>query len=42
METGEELSAAGVTDDYVRVSTGIEDLEDIQADFDQALRASQG
>jgi O-acetylhomoserine (thiol)-lyase len=41
-QTAEELSAAGVTDDYVRVSTGIEDLEDIQADFEQALRASQG
>jgi O-acetylhomoserine (thiol)-lyase len=41
-QTAEELSAAGVTDDYVRVSTGIEDLEDIQADFDQALQASQG
>jgi O-acetylhomoserine (thiol)-lyase len=41
-QTAEELSAAGVTDDYVRVSTGIEDLQDIQADFDQALRASQG
>ncbi|MGA2064907.1 MAG: O-acetylhomoserine aminocarboxypropyltransferase/cysteine synthase family protein [Thermoguttaceae bacterium] len=41
-QTAEELAAAGVTDDYVRVSAGIEDLEDIQADFDQALRASQG
>jgi O-acetylhomoserine (thiol)-lyase len=40
-QTAAELSAAGVTDDYIRVSTGIEDLEDIQADFDQALRASQ-
>jgi O-acetylhomoserine (thiol)-lyase len=38
----QELLAAGVTDDYIRVSTGIEDLADIQADFDQALRASQG
>jgi O-acetylhomoserine (thiol)-lyase len=38
----EELLAAGVTDDYIRVSTGIEDLADIQADFDQALRVSQG
>jgi O-acetylhomoserine (thiol)-lyase len=41
-QTAGELSAAGVTDDYIRVSTGIEDLADIQADFEQALRASQG
>ena len=31
----------GVTPEYVRVSVGIEDIEDIEADFDQALRASQ-
>jgi cystathionine beta-lyase/cystathionine gamma-synthase len=30
-----------VTADYVRVSVGIEDIEDIKADLDQALRVSQ-
>jgi len=37
----EEQLAAGVTPDYVRVSVGIEDVADILADLDQALRASQ-
>ena len=41
-QTPEELTAAGITDDYVRVSVGLEDLADIKADFDQALKASQG
>ena len=36
-----ELKAAGITDDYVRVSVGLEDIEDIKADLDQALKASQ-
>lgn len=40
-QTSEELRAAGITDDYVRVSVGLEDIGDIQADFDQALKASQ-
>jgi O-acetylhomoserine (thiol)-lyase len=40
-QTAEELAAAGVTEDYVRVSVGLEDVADIQADLDQALRASQ-
>ena len=40
-QTPEELPAAGVTDDYVRVSVGLEDIEDIKADLDQALKASQ-
>ena len=31
----------GVFPEYVRVSVGIETIEDIEADFDQALRASQ-
>ncbi len=34
----EEQLAAGVTQDYIRVSTGIEYIDDIIADFDQALR----
>jgi O-acetylhomoserine (thiol)-lyase len=35
--TEEEQAAAGVTPDYIRVSVGIEDIEDIKADLDQAL-----
>ena len=37
----EEQQAAGVTPEFVRVSVGIEDVEDIIADLDQALRAAQ-
>jgi len=33
--------AAGVTDDYIRVSVGTEHVDDIIADFEQALKASQ-
>jgi O-acetylhomoserine (thiol)-lyase len=40
--TEKEQAETGVTPDYVRVSVGIEDVEDIKADLDQALRASQG
>jgi len=39
--SAEEQIAAGVTPDYVRLSIGLEDVQDIQADIDQALRASQ-
>ena len=35
--TAEERDSAGVTDDYVRLSVGIEDIEDIIADLEQAL-----
>ena len=35
--TAAERQAAGVTDDYVRLSVGIEDVEDIIADLEQAL-----
>jgi len=35
--TAEERLGCGVTDDFIRVSVGIEDIEDIVADFDQAL-----
>ncbi len=41
-QTPAELAGAGVTEDYVRVSVGLEDIEDIKADLDQALAASQG
>lgn len=36
-----EQRATGVTPDYIRLSIGIEDLEDIQGDIEQALQASQ-
>ena len=39
--TPEEQEATGVTADFIRLSVGLEDLEDIQADIDQALKASQ-
>ena len=38
--TAEEQAQAGVTADYVRVSVGIEDADDIIADLDQALQAA--
>ena len=34
----DELLAAGVTPDFIRLSVGIEDVEDIKADLDQALK----
>ena len=33
----EERIAAGISDGLIRVSVGCEDIEDILADFDQAL-----
>jgi O-acetylhomoserine (thiol)-lyase len=39
--TEQEQREAGVSPEYVRVSVGIESIEDIEADFEQALRASQ-
>jgi O-acetylhomoserine (thiol)-lyase len=39
--TEAEQLAAGVTPDYVRVSAGTEHIDDIIADFEQALQASQ-
>ncbi len=36
----EEQLAAGVTDDFVRLSIGIETVDDIVADIDQALAKS--
>ena len=39
--TAEEQFKAGVTPGLLRVSVGIEDVNDIIADLDQALRASQ-
>ena len=37
----QELKAAGVTPDMVRLSIGIEHIDDLLADIDQALAASQ-
>ena len=39
--TREEQLKTGVTPEYVRLSVGIEDIEDIIEDLDQALAASQ-
>jgi len=39
--TPEEQKQTGVTPEYVRLSIGIEDVRDIIADLDQALKASQ-
>jgi O-acetylhomoserine (thiol)-lyase len=36
--TPKEQQASGVTEDYIRLSVGLENAEDIQADIDQALR----
>ena len=38
----DELASAGVTDDMVRLSVGIENIDDITADIDQALAKSAG
>ncbi|MCZ7662107.1 MAG: O-acetylhomoserine aminocarboxypropyltransferase/cysteine synthase [Thermoleophilia bacterium] len=39
--TAEEQAATGVTPDFVRLSIGLEHIDDILADLDQALEASQ-
>lgn len=39
--TADEQAQAGVTPEYVRLSVGIEDVRDIIADLEQAIRASQ-
>jgi O-acetylhomoserine (thiol)-lyase len=40
--SAEEQKATGVTDGYVRLSIGLEHIDDIIADLDQALAASEG
>ena len=40
--TDEQLVAAGVKPDLIRISVGIEDIEDILWDIDQALEAATG
>jgi O-acetylhomoserine (thiol)-lyase len=39
--TEAEQRATGVNPEFIRLCVGIEDIEDIKADLDQALRASQ-
>lgn len=39
--TPEEKISTGVTDDFIRLSVGLESLDDILADLDQALKKSQ-
>ncbi len=39
--TAEQLQAAGIGEDLIRLSVGLEDIDDITADLDRALRASQ-
>lgn len=38
----EAQRAAGVTPEFIRVAVGLENIEDIKADFDQALRKAVG
>ena len=38
--TAEEMQGTGVTPDYIRLSVGLEDVEDLKADIDQALQAA--
>jgi O-acetylhomoserine (thiol)-lyase len=38
--TAAELEETGATPDYIRLSVGLEDVADIKADIDQALRAA--
>ena len=38
--TEEEKKIAGVYDDLVRISVGIEDVQDLIEDFTQALKAA--
>lgn len=40
--TPAEQQATGVTEDFLRLSVGIEDVEDIKADIDQALQKAAG
>ena len=39
--TGEERTASGITDGMIRVSTGLEHIDDIKADFEQAIERSK-
>ena len=37
----EALVAAGITEDMIRISVGIEDIEDIKSDFDNGFKAAK-
>jgi O-acetylhomoserine (thiol)-lyase len=39
--SAEERAASGVTDDYIRLSIGTEDVADLIDDLEQAILASQ-
>ena len=39
--SGEEQIASGVTQDFIRLSIGLENVDDIIADIQQALDSSQ-
>jgi cystathionine beta-lyase/cystathionine gamma-synthase len=38
---GETMKHAGLTEDMIRFSVGIEDVEDIMNDFDNGFRAAK-
>ncbi len=40
--TKEEQAVTGVTEDFIRLSIGIENVEDIKEDIDQALKKAKG
>jgi O-acetylhomoserine (thiol)-lyase len=40
--TAAEQAATGVTADYIRLSVGLENIEDLKADIDQALQKTAG
>ena len=40
--TRKEQEETGVTEDFVRLSIGLEDIEDIREDIDQALKKAAG
>ena len=40
--SAEEMTTAGVTPDFIRLSVGLEDIEDILWDLDQALAVAVG
>lgn len=39
--SADAMKAAGLTDDLIRVSVGLEDINDIKADFDRAIKTAQ-
>ena len=39
--SAEELESVGISEDLVRLSVGLEDIDDLIDDLEQALKASQ-